>query len=674
MSTVLSATGLMNRLQFKQKFGLIFLIFLIPVLYIFINSFSNYQHRMAILEKEQNGLAYINALRPLYEKMAKTRGMTNAYLNGKTEFKTKIEAERAAVANDLSQFMQVDALFGQSFNLGTEASNINKDWHDLMQKAFNLDVQKAFMAHTEIINRVLSLSNLVHARSGLILDAQTDSHYLMNSVSVRMPLLIETMGKARGFGSGVAAKDGMSDRDALKLSGFIQTIIDNYQAVQHSYSEVYAFNPELQSMLSSLSSKAYEQVEEFINVTKSQILEPDDISIDAAGYFKLGTETISALLELNNTTITAIEEILLSRKNEAQWQLGVTSVVAVTILFLTIYLFAGFFNSLMVSITRIKNTVGQIANGDLTVRVKLETRDEVQSIAHDLNLMVEKNHALVTQVINAAEQVVMSSNESVSIADNTRDGVNQQRMEIEQIATAMNEMTASVFEVAKNADSAALTTRDTDSKSNDGHRIVSKAVQSINELSEEMNRAGEAINQLENDSNNIGSVLEVIQGIAEQTNLLALNAAIEAARAGEQGRGFAVVADEVRTLASRTQASTEEIHAMIERLQSNAKRAVTIMEQGNEKTSVSAELTAEASAVFTSINDAVKHISQMSEQIATAANQQSSVSEEINRSIVNVQDVAIQTSEGANQSTLSSKELINVVDMLQKLIREFKIS
>jgi methyl-accepting chemotaxis protein len=282
-------------------------------------------------------------------------------------------------------------------------------------------------------------------------------------------------------------------------------------------------------------------------------------------------------------------------------------------------------------------------------------------------------NALVSQVISAAGQVGSSAEQTAATMSQSNAGIQQQNSEIDQVATAIEEMSATVQEVARNAAAAAEAADRANSASGNGNRVVSDVGNSIQSLSNEVNQATAIIRELESESDNIGTVLDVIRGIAEQTNLLALNAAIEAARAGEQGRGFAVVADEVRTLASRTQQSTEEIHGMIDRLQQGARNAVNAMQSGQEKSEDSVRKSAEAHAALQSIETAVGEINDMNAQIASAAEEQSAVAEEINRNVVAIRDISSHTTAGLQQTVGSSQALLQVARQLQSLVNEFKV-
>ncbi len=314
-----------------------------------------------------------------------------------------------------------------------------------------------------------------------------------------------------------------------------------------------------------------------------------------------------------------------------------------------------------------------LANGDLSGRVDYKSKDEIGHIAVAFNRMADKFSTAITQVKDAISQLAAAAEETSVVNAQTTAGINQQQMETSQVASAITEMNSTVHEVARSAVSAAEAAKEADVTFIEGKRVVDRIIEAIGELAGEVEKSSDVIRELENESVNIGSVLDVIKGIAEQTNLLALNAAIEAARAGEQGRGFAVVADEVRTLAGRTQQSTQEIEEMINRLQSGANRAVQVMEVGKQKSLHGVEQATAAAEALNTINQAVERINTMNTQIASAAEEQSAVTEEINRNIVNINEVAEQTSEGSKQAAQASDDLARLAEQLKKLVGQFTV-
>jgi len=314
-----------------------------------------------------------------------------------------------------------------------------------------------------------------------------------------------------------------------------------------------------------------------------------------------------------------------------------------------------------------------MGEGDLTRRLDDTSRDEIGQLGQGFNRFAGLVHDIIREMAGYTGRLHQSAERLTAVTEETSRGVEQQQQRTDDVVAAVDEMAATGREVANNTSAAAEAAQNADNAANDGRQVVGKTIEVIDRLAQEVRRAGEVINRLESDSESIGGVLDVIRGIAEQTNLLALNAAIEAARAGEQGRGFAVVADEVRTLASRTQESTQEIQNMIERLQSGAHEAVRVMEQGSACADESVAQASKAGTALDAISEAVAVISQMNMQIASAAEEQNAVADEINKSVVAISEITEQTAAGAQQTASASNELNQLSEQLSSVVQRFKI-
>ena len=326
-------------------------------------------------------------------------------------------------------------------------------------------------------------------------------------------------------------------------------------------------------------------------------------------------------------------------------------------------------------LNRVISAIEDLAGGegDLTLRVNVDSKDELGHLSASLNQFLEKLHDLIRRAATTSSQVREASNQMLQLNSQSQEMIGSQHSSTDMVATAINEMAATVQEVAQSASSAADEARQADADARTGSERVNSSLISIRDLAQDVGRAAEVIHKLETEAEGLGSVLDVIRGIAEQTNLLALNAAIEAARAGEQGRGFAVVADEVRTLASRTQQSTTEIQGMIEKLQCGARNAVSVMDAGREKAQASVERAESAGSSLIEITKAVASISSMNTQIASAAEEQSVVTAEINRNITEISVISDRNSQVSSEAAQASTVLSEYAGELDRIVQNFKI-
>lgn len=324
----------------------------------------------------------------------------------------------------------------------------------------------------------------------------------------------------------------------------------------------------------------------------------------------------------------------------------------------------------------LKETLGEvqrIASGDLTASARVTRRDELGVLQQGIQSMGNTLRELITGIRDGVTQIASAAEELSAVTEQTSAGVNGQKSETDQVATAMHEMAATVQEVARNAGDASTAASEADKQARMGDKVVNEAIVQIERLASEVNRSSEAMTNLQKESDKIGSVMDVIKSVAEQTNLLALNAAIEAARAGEAGRGFAVVADEVRGLAQRTQKCTEEIEGLVAGLQVGTQQVASMMNDSRKLTDSSVELARKAGGSLENITQMVSNIQSMNLQIAAAAEQQSAVADEINRSIVNVRDVSEQTAAASEETAASSVELARLGNELQSMVSRFRV-
>ncbi|MGI2188832.1 methyl-accepting chemotaxis protein [Shewanella oncorhynchi] len=378
-------------------------------------------------------------------------------------------------------------------------------------------------------------------------------------------------------------------------------------------------------------------------------------------------QTESSANDLHNLALKAIDDAESSSINA-----GVAVFIFIALLLSTItYLII---RSIIAPVERITQIISRIeVSKDLTLRCDASTQDELGEIAQHFNSMVSSFQQLIEQVIESVATINTSCKRVSENAMLASEGVGQQLNETDMVATAITEMGATIEEIAKTTELAASKAGQTHDNAQSGQLEVEQTIHKIQSLAEQLNSSAAVVNELERDSETIGSVLDVIRGIAEQTNLLALNAAIEAARAGEQGRGFAVVADEVRNLAMRTQSSTQEIANIIQTLQTRTRSIVQLMESSQKQGVESAEQAASAGALLKLINNDVRNIMDMSTQIAAAIEEQSMVAAEVNKNVVVIRDIAEESSHAADANASASDELKAQAEFLFRAVSNFKI-
>ncbi|WP_282383110.1 MULTISPECIES: methyl-accepting chemotaxis protein [unclassified Pseudomonas] len=397
-------------------------------------------------------------------------------------------------------------------------------------------------------------------------------------------------------------------------------------------------------------------------------------------YKNANTEAVQARKEMTDqgTTIVALSEqlyqIQLDRRDAESAQARTFQLIS-TLLALLVGVIAAVIITRQITrpLQETLAVVERIASGDLTQNVTVTRRDELGVLQQGIARMGVTLRDLISGIRDGVTQIASAAEELSAVTEQTSAGVNSQKVETDQVATAMHEMTATVQEVARNAEEASQAAAAADGEAREGDKVVNEAIAQIERLASEVVRSTEAMSVLQQESDKIGSVMDVIKAVAEQTNLLALNAAIEAARAGEAGRGFAVVADEVRGLAQRTQKSTEEIEGLVAGLQNGTQQVSAVMNNSRALTDSSVALTRKAGASLENITRTVSNIQSMNQQIAAAAEQQSAVAEEISRSIINVRDVSEQTAAASDETAASSVELARLGGQLQQMVSHFRV-
>jgi methyl-accepting chemotaxis protein len=495
-----------------------------------------------------------------------------------------------------------------------------------------------------------------------VIEVQYPSLDLTKSALVKMEKVKESLSSAAMAG----------DEDTLEIAQ------NHAEETKNMLQNIKSIDPNLSSEINTILKSFNDYYSLAFRVSRSMI----DNSADYSKLGQLSTtmnnsydSAIKKLTTFKDIRTKAFQTDIQDASDSGQSTVFIGGIMALMTIILLFATAVPIVNGIKGSIVQVVNSLKDIAqeDGDLTVRIVSNNQDEIGDLVHWFNQFMEKLQGVVKDIVNASLPLSELAQNLNQLTDDTNKTIDVQQRSAGLAKTAVDEMTDSVIAVAESADEAASAAGDASSAAADGQAVVNHTVQSIQELAANVEDTAQVIRNLEDDSNQVGVVLDVIKGIAEQTNLLALNAAIEAARAGEQGRGFAVVADEVRTLASRTQKSTEQIQKTIEQLQNAARSAVSVMAKGTEKAGDSVKTANKAGASLTVITETISRITKMNDQIAHSTNKQQNVARTISNNVDEIHSRTEETAASSKKLASVSAELAQLAQHLEGIAKQFKV-
>ncbi len=674
-SLLYPAVALMNRLSFGMKFSLISVLFLLPMLatnyYLVRDSWREFQGtriELQSLDLLGSSLALRRDLETLNNQV-----QINATLgqSGKAgDLESKISALEQSVLSRLQSLT----------TMATEPEQIAAfdAKRDELIAAFKAQQQETSLLSKsaligKLLNKAQMLSQIIASQSGLSRDPQSDLRQLSELITSVTPQITQTLGEGRAMGAYSLGQGFLNSSSSTRFDELLQQMEKLQAEYGLKLQDALGASKAAHTALDSLATASNASLKKGSELFEEQVVMAETLDTPWQGFYDNVSQLMAHTYQLNEATLAFIGQQLEQRLAQNRTHM-VVLVSALTAVFLLIfYLYGGFYASTRTTLRRLGLMMDKVAAGDMTVTFVSHSRDELGDLGQVFNGTVAKIHDLIERVGHTVGQVEWQASQVETVSAHSNQAVSGQRTQIEQVATAMNQMSSTAQEVARSAAAAVSSAHSVNDETVSGRGLVQSQQGSIARLASEIEQSVHVINQLATDSQSISSVLEVIKSIAEQTNLLALNAAIEAARAGEQGRGFAVVADEVRTLARRTQRSTEEIDQMISRLHSGVAAAVKAMGTSHEMANGTVGQSEKVQQALENILGAVGMIVDQNQQIAAAVEQQTAFAHDIDQNIVEINRAGEHAADGAHQTEAASRQLSMQVIELKQLIGAFRV-
>jgi methyl-accepting chemotaxis protein len=674
-SVLYPAVSLMNRLSFGMKFSLISVLFLVPMLvtnfYLVRDSYREFQGTRVELQSLDLLGSSLTLRRDLETLNNLVQINVTLGQSGKAgNIESKITSLEQAV---LTRLQGLTAMADDP-----EQIKVFDGKRDEMIAAFKAQqVESSLQSKSALIGKLLAsaqiFSQIITSQAGLSRDNQGDIRQLSELVTLITPGVTQTLGEGRAIGSYSLAQGFLNSASSTRFDELLVKI----EKLQGEYGlklqDALASSKAARDDLSVEADNSKASLKQASELFEEQVVMADTLDAPWQAFYDQVTALMDKTYALNEASLRFLDSQLQQRLAHNRTHMILQAVALSVVFVLIFYLYGGFYASTRTTLKRLGAMMDKVAAGDMTVNFKANSRDELGELGEVFNGTVRKIHDLIERVGQTVGEVERQAGQVENVSAQSNQAVAGQRTQIEQVATAMNQMSATSLEVARSAAAAVSSAHSVNNETLSGRGLVESQQGSIAALASEIDQSVLVINQLASDSQSISRVLEVIKSIAEQTNLLALNAAIEAARAGEQGRGFAVVADEVRTLAKRTQQSTEEIEQMIAKLHGGVGAAVKAMGVSHQMANGTVGQSEKVQQALENILGAVGMIVDQNQQIAAAVEQQTAVAHDIDQNIVEINRAGERTAQGAHQTEDASRALSAQVVELKQLISAFRV-
>ncbi len=664
------AIRLMGQLSYAAKFGLISFLFMVPlvilsgqVFYASYQSLKKTESELVAVYNIQEIMAVVYAIEDFRNHAAPLVFQQDAELKARMlDYRGSVDIQFKKAMNKIDNTELKEQLTVFSKN---HLSKLSIDGDSRMPT-----LPDQFNYYQQVIEQLYLVINKYAQSTGLALDSDPEVQQLMLITLSNSPVIRNAAGV--GYAAGIFAM----------IEKYLQSM--TYDLMNDVFDQMSGVGPDIQLITSSLESLGLVTIAEQAKIAGTgmtdiqmtideEVIAATNINMTWVEFEAFSQPKIEALKSLDNTLFPLIAKKLQTRLDEQNSHMVTTAISILAVLLVIIYLYSAFFLSVQYSIARFYAAAQKIAKGDLTQVISFDGKDEMGQLRDAFNEMTSEVRGILSVVKETADNVGEKVSDVEVIANSSRESVNTQMVQTEEVAntiTDMSERAHMVMTMAGEAEKSALSGAD---RSTQAGKVVLNVITDVKQLSEEMSHSMEAVNRLADNSTNISSILGTIKGIAEQTNLLALNAAIEAARAGEQGRGFAVVADEVRTLASRTQGSAEEIDALIKEVQQNIQRAVDTMEVNRTMVNKTVDSSGLVGEALESIQISMKDIQSKTLEIVSSSSNQQEAAKALDNNLLVIREQGGETVQNVEGTVKAVRQTQALTESLKERVERFKV-
>jgi len=664
------AEALMNRFNYPVKFGLLGLLVFVAFASLMLTVVGQLQRTIERSAEELQATALARPVFRLVELTQQHRGLSAMLLGGNPA----VTAKRAERESDVEAALaELSGALPAARQQLPSWQAIRQGWGEIRRDGLGWTQARNMRAHTELIQSMLRFNTELADAYGLTFDPEAESYYLMAAALDEVPYLIERIGRLRGSASAALAHGSMGDEQRVGLILLSEEIRGAMSAMQISLDKVIAQRPELRGTLEAASTRLREQAAGLDEVVQGMVQRGDFARVSSERFFAMASEAIGiGYQQIRETLLPSLDSLLNQRIAKAQRVLMLNVAVSLLALLLIGYLSAGAYFSVITSVRRLREGSGRLAAGDLTARIELDTRDELRQVAASFNEMAAAMRGLIGSIRDNSDHVADSARSLVTASGQIHVATQCQSDAASSMAAAVEQMTVGIEHIARNAGEADSLAHRSGELSRQGGEIVAAVVEEIRQIAASVSESAHTVAELGERSGQISAIVQVIGDIAAQTNLLALNAAIEAARAGEQGRGFAVVADEVRKLAERTAQSTREIGEMVAAIQQGTSGAVQGMEQGVIRVNEGVVRAQRAGEAMHGIREAANQVQGTVAEISHALREQSAASAEIAQKVSMIAQMAEENGSAVGSNHQTASRLSDLAGTLLDNVSRFK--